>query len=333
MAHDKYSSSHLQAFAMADLILGRRVRVYGRDGVSPPRPTPLWSSFAQHDRFSSFTITIVFAAYAVAVALSLFLAGHLSDWYGRRRMLACGLALNVIAARVLCGLAGAARRYSWHASSVVLASGSSPRPPRHGWPNSTPRVGLRLAARRAQIVAAAANLGGLGLGGLVAGVLAQWAGHAHHASLPGSRRLDVLALLAIGFAPETHPLTLAPARLPPAAGVGPAGLAGPVLRRRGRRDDHVRALRADHVAGAELPRRNAAPAVPCAGRRRLVCDVRRRCGSADTDRRAPAATAAGPGHTRAARRHRSAYARGVAADAKLRPLPGGRPGRRRRSRD
>ena len=38
-------------------------------------PTPLWSVFAQRDRFSSLTITIVFAAYAVAVALSLFLAG------------------------------------------------------------------------------------------------------------------------------------------------------------------------------------------------------------------------------------------------------------------
>jgi MFS family permease len=63
-------------------------------------PTPLWSLFAQHDRFPSLTITIVFAAYAVAVALSLFLAGHLSDWYGRRRVVALGLALNVLAALV-----------------------------------------------------------------------------------------------------------------------------------------------------------------------------------------------------------------------------------------
>ena len=60
-------------------------------------PTPLWSLFAQRDGFSSLTITLVFAAYAVAVALSLFLAGHLSDWYGRRRVLAPALALNVLA--------------------------------------------------------------------------------------------------------------------------------------------------------------------------------------------------------------------------------------------
>jgi len=63
-------------------------------------PTPLWSLFAERDRFSSLTITIVFAAYAIAVALSLFLAGHLSDWYGRRRMVGLALALNVLAAAV-----------------------------------------------------------------------------------------------------------------------------------------------------------------------------------------------------------------------------------------
>src|ERR1700757_3926116 len=60
-------------------------------------PTPLWSLFAERDHFSSLTITVVFAVYAVAVALSLFLVGHLSDVYGRRRVLVPALALNVVA--------------------------------------------------------------------------------------------------------------------------------------------------------------------------------------------------------------------------------------------
>ena len=60
-------------------------------------PTPLWSLYAQRDHFSSLTVTLVFAAYAVAVAVSLFLAGHLSDSYGRRRVLVPALALNIIA--------------------------------------------------------------------------------------------------------------------------------------------------------------------------------------------------------------------------------------------
>ncbi len=56
-------------------------------------PTPLWSLYAQHDRFSSLTVTIAFAVSALAVALSLFLIGHRSDSYGRRRVLMQALAL------------------------------------------------------------------------------------------------------------------------------------------------------------------------------------------------------------------------------------------------
>src|ERR1700760_4584405 len=138
-------------------------------------PTPLWSLFAQHDRFSSLTITIVFAAYAVAVALSLFLAGHLSDWYGRRRMVALGLALNVVAAVVFVAwpeLPGlfVARVLSGLGVGVVTATATA-------WLAELDAARRPQSQGRAQIVAAAANLGGLGLGGLVAGVLAQSAGH------------------------------------------------------------------------------------------------------------------------------------------------------------
>lgn len=168
-------------------------------------PTPLWSIYAQRDHFSSLTITLAFAAYAVAVALSLFLAGHLSDWYGRRRILALALALNVLAgavfvtwpelpglivARVLSGLgigAVTATATAWLADLDAL------RPARAG-------------NRRAQIISTAANLGGLGLGGLIAGVVAQWAGHA--LTLPYLLLLGalLLSLVGISVAPETHPI-------------------------------------------------------------------------------------------------------------------------------
>jgi MFS family permease len=133
-------------------------------------PTPLWSLYAQRDRFSSLTVTIAFAVYALAVALSLFVAGHVSDWYGRRRVLMPAFALEIVAgvafvlwpslpgllvARVLSGLgigAVTATAMAW-ISELGGADG-----------------------RRAQVVATAANLGGLGLGGLVAGALAQWVG-------------------------------------------------------------------------------------------------------------------------------------------------------------
>jgi MFS family permease len=57
---------------------------------------------------------------------------------------------------------------------------------------------------RAQVIAAVANLGGLGLGGLIAGVLAQWAGHALTLPFLVLGGVMVLALVAISFASETR---------------------------------------------------------------------------------------------------------------------------------
>jgi hypothetical protein len=47
-------------------------------------PAPLYGICQQRDGFSSFAITVIFAAYAVGVVISLFTVGHLSDWHGRR---------------------------------------------------------------------------------------------------------------------------------------------------------------------------------------------------------------------------------------------------------
>ncbi len=61
-------------------------------------PAPLYPLYQAADGFSTFTVTVVFAAYAVGVALALVLAGHVSDWLGRRRVLLPALALELAAA-------------------------------------------------------------------------------------------------------------------------------------------------------------------------------------------------------------------------------------------
>jgi MFS family permease len=133
-------------------------------------PTPLWSLYAQRDRFSSLTVTVVFAVYALAVALSLYLVGHLSDWHGRRRVLMPALALEIAAGVIFVrwpSLPGLliARVVSGLGIGAVTATAMA-------W-----LAELRGArSRHTQIVATAANLGGLGLGGLLSGALAQWAG-------------------------------------------------------------------------------------------------------------------------------------------------------------
>jgi MFS family permease len=130
-------------------------------------PTPLWSLYAQRDRFSSLTVTIAFAVYALAVALSLFLVGHISDSYGRRRILMPALTLEILAGVVFVVWSSlpallVARVVSGLGIGAVTATAMA-------WISE-----LGAGRRRAQIVATGANLGGLGLGGLIAGALAQW---------------------------------------------------------------------------------------------------------------------------------------------------------------
>jgi MFS family permease len=160
-------------------------------------PTPLWPLYAARDHLSSLMVTVIFAVYAAAVAVSLFLVGHVSDWLGRRRVLAVALALNAVAGATfllwpqLSGLL-VARTISGVGIGAVAATATA-------W-----LVDLHADRRHAERVAAAANLGGLGLGALISGVLAESA----HSPLrvPFEMFLAALgiALLLVLAAPETR---------------------------------------------------------------------------------------------------------------------------------
>jgi MFS family permease len=160
-------------------------------------PTPLWGLYAQRDRFSSLTVTIAFAVYALAVAPSLFLIGHLSDSYGRRRLLMPALALEILAALVLVAWSSlpallVARVLSGLGIGAVTATAMV-------WISE-----LGAGRRHAQIVATGANLGGLGLGGLIAGALAQWTSPALVVPFAVFAVAMLLAWAALLVAPETR---------------------------------------------------------------------------------------------------------------------------------
>ena len=165
-------------------------------------PTPLWSLFAVRDAFSSFTVTLVFAVYAVAVALSLFLVGHLSDTYGRRRILVPALALNVVAGVVfvlwpaLPGLV-VARVLSGLGIGAVTATATAWLSELHATRQWGP------GPQTAQVVAIAANLGGLGLGGLISGALAEFVGEPLRLPFVAMAALVLFALIGVLAAPET----------------------------------------------------------------------------------------------------------------------------------
>jgi len=174
-------------------------------------PTPLYGLYAERDGFGSLTITIVYAVYAVGVVLALVAVGHVSDWYGRRRVMVPALLVAALSAvlflvwRDLAGLV-VARFVSGLAVGATTATATA-------WITEL-HAARRPAAtrRRAEIVGAATNLGGIGAGPLIGGVLAQWV--AKPLTVPYLVFLALMAAGAIGLAltPETR--TLAPADRP-----------------------------------------------------------------------------------------------------------------------
>jgi MFS family permease len=133
-------------------------------------PTPLYPLYQQRFGFSELMITVIFAVYAVGVIAALLVFGSLSDQIGRRPVLLLGIGFSALSAvaflvanalgllmvgRVLSGFSAGIFTGTATATLVDLA------PPE-----------LR---GRATLVATLANMGGLGCGPLLAGLVAQWA--------------------------------------------------------------------------------------------------------------------------------------------------------------
>src|SRR6202050_5461339 len=136
-------------------------------------PTPLYVIYQQRDHFSTLMITVVYAVYDIGVIVSLFLGGHISDWVGRRRGLVPALAVNVASAVLLIAfpsLAGLiiARVVSGVSIGLTTGTATAYLAELHAGAGGSP------TGRRPQVVATASNLGGIGIGPLGAGLLAQF---------------------------------------------------------------------------------------------------------------------------------------------------------------
>jgi MFS family permease len=165
-------------------------------------PTPLYSLYQRRDGFSTAVITAIYACYAIGVLISLFLAGHVSDWLGRRRLLLCGLLVEVVSASVFLvwtSLAGLllARIICGIGVGLITATATAYLAELH----SVARPGA--APTRADLVATAANLGGLSLGPLVAGALAQFVVDPLQVPYWVFILLMVLAVIGLAAVPET----------------------------------------------------------------------------------------------------------------------------------
>jgi MFS family permease len=172
-------------------------------------PSPLYALYRARDHFSLFMITVAFAVYAVGVIGALLLGGHLSDLYGRRRLLLPAVGVSIVSAIVFLAsksLAGLliARLISGISIGIVASTATA------YLAELNARTRPQATARKAQLTAAAVNVGGLAVGALVAGVLAQWV--AHPLTVPYLVFLGALVLGAIGvaLAPETREATKPP---------------------------------------------------------------------------------------------------------------------------
>lgn len=155
-------------------------------------PTPLYPLYEKAFGFGELVTTVVFAAYAVGVTTALLVFGSWSDQLGRRPMLQAGLALSGLSAivfllagdlgwlfvgRVLSGLSAGVFTGTATATIVDLA-------PDHG-------------KARASLIAAAVNMGGLGAGPLLAGILAQYAPLPRSVCFVVDLALVVMAVLGV----------------------------------------------------------------------------------------------------------------------------------------
>src|SRR6201996_7245587 len=166
-------------------------------------PAPLYGLYERRDGFSSFMLTVIFAAYAVGVVISLFLVGHLSDWHGRRRLFVPSLITCMISAavfltwRALPGLM-VGRFIGGLGVGMVTATATA-------WIAELHRTARPDASvRRAQVISTAANLGGIGTGPLIAGFLAQWVHSPLTVPFVVALGMMGFALLCVLASPETR---------------------------------------------------------------------------------------------------------------------------------
>lgn len=184
--------------------------------LSTTLPTPLYPLYRKQLGLSELVVTVVFAAYAAGVIVALAGFGNASDAVGRRRVLlpAIGAALvsaavflteqdlaMLLIGRVLSGLAAGLFTGTGTATLIDLAP--------------------RDSGSRGSLIATLVNMGGLGLGPLLAGLLAQYAGAPLHTTFVVDLVLLVVAFVVVFWTPEpitdTGPLRRPSFGVPPQA--------------------------------------------------------------------------------------------------------------------
>lgn len=155
--------------------------------------TPLYPIYQREFGISPLSVTIVYAVYAIGNLLVLFLFGRLSDQLGRRITALIAFGLTIVSAVVFLfatGISGllVGRAINGFAAGLGAASLTA-------W---IAELEPHKDRSRAAVIASAGNLGGLAVGGVLCGLLAEYA--------PAPLRI-VFVVLIVGLVLITLALT------------------------------------------------------------------------------------------------------------------------------
>jgi len=161
-------------------------------------PIPLYVLYEKQMGFGPLGVTVVFASYVLGTLAALVALGDLSDHIGRRRVLAIGVACAAVSTVGFLvasgiGLLIAARIVSGLAAGFVTGTATA------ALAELQPRGDRQAAA----VVATGANMTGLGLGPLIAGLFAEYVALPTRSVFWFYLGLCALALAALAMIPET----------------------------------------------------------------------------------------------------------------------------------
>jgi MFS family permease len=195
---------HSLATAHGRLAVPRRVAfwllafVFAATMLGTTLPTPLYVIYQARWHFSAAIVTMIFAVYAAGVLAALLLAGRSSDQAGRKPVLAAALGASALSTVAFIfapdvGVLLAARIASGLSAGLMTGTATA----------ALTELVPATATRRASLVATTANMGALGLGTLIAGLLAQYTPHPTASVFEVYLAVLAAAGLCLLFVPET----------------------------------------------------------------------------------------------------------------------------------